>query len=68
MEIREHIVDFDTYCQNCKFKNKEDWKDPCHTCLSMPTNTNSRKPYYFEQRELTKKEKAELKKKNKEKG
>lgn len=67
MEIREHIVDFDTYCQNCKFKDKEDWKDPCSTCLSIPTNTNSRRPLYFEQRELTKKEKAELRK-NKKKG
>ena len=67
MEIREHIVDFNTYCQNCKFKDKKYHEDPCDTCLSMPTNTNSRKPYYFEQRELTKKEKAELRK-NKKKG
>lgn len=58
MEIREHIVDFETYCQNCKFKDKEDWKDPCHTCLSMPTNTNSRKPYYFEMKEPEKKKKS----------
>ena len=48
MEIREHIVDFNTYCQNCKFKDKEDWKDPCSTCLSIPTNTNSRKPLYYD--------------------
>ncbi len=67
MEIREHIVDFDTYCQNCKFLDKEDWKDPCHTCLNIPTNTNSRRPLYFEQREFTKKEIRELKK-NKKKG
>lgn len=65
MEIREHIVDFNTYCQNCKFKDKKDHEDPCDTCLSMPTNTNSRKPYYFEQRKLTKKEKALLKKNDK---
>lgn len=63
MEIREHIVEFDIYCPNCKFKDKEDWKDPCNTCLSIPTMENSRKPAYFEQRKLTKKEKAELKKK-----
>lgn len=65
MEIREHIVDFNTYCQNCKFKDKKDHEDPCDTCLSMPTNTNSRKPYYFEQRKLNKKEKALLKKNDK---
>lgn len=65
MEIREHIVDFNTYCQNCKFKDKKDHEDPCDTCLSMPTNTNSRKPYYFEQKKLTKKEKALLKKNDK---
>lgn len=64
-EVREHIVEFDIYCPNCKFKDKEDWKDPCHTCLSIPTMEHSRKPAYFEQRELTKKEKAELKKKKK---
>lgn len=67
MEIREHIVDFDTYCQNCKYFKKEDWKDPCHMCLNTPTNTNSRKPLYFEQKEFTKKELRELKK-NKKKG
>lgn len=65
MEIREHIVDFNTYCQNCKFKDKKDNEDPCNTCLGMPTNTNSRKPHYFEQRKLTKKEKALLKKNDK---
>lgn len=66
-EIREHIVEFDIYCPNCKFKDKEGSKDPCSTCLSIPTMENSRKPAYFEQRELTKKEKAEAKK-NKKKG
>lgn len=65
MEIREHIVEFDIYCPNCKFKDKEDWKDPCHTCLSIPKNENSRKPLYFEQREFTKKEKEAMKKKSK---
>ncbi len=55
MKVEEHIVDYNTYCQNCKFKDSEDWKDPCHTCLSMPTNTNSRKPHYFEMKKQTKK-------------
>lgn len=65
MEIREHIVEYDIYCPNCKFKDKDENQDPCSTCLSMPTNENSRKPWYFEQREYTKKEKAEMKKKTK---
>lgn len=51
MEIKEHIVDFNIYCQKCKYKDKEDWKDPCHTCLSIPMNYNSRKPVNFEEKD-----------------
>lgn len=62
MEVREHIVDFHTYCQNCQFKDTEDYVDPCHSCLAQPTNEHSRKPINFKQREFTKKEKKELEK------
>lgn len=55
MEVRDHIVEFDIYCPNCKFEDKKDNEDPCSTCLSMPTNEHSRKPWYFEQKENKKK-------------
>ena len=34
MEIREHIVDFNTYCQNCKFKEKEATFAPFYKTIS----------------------------------
>lgn len=63
MDINKHIVDFGTYCQNCKYFEKEDHKDPCHTCLSIPTNENSRKPLYFELKPIEKKDNKKKKKK-----
>lgn len=42
-------VYFDKYCKNCKHAKCEDWKDPCHTCLSIPCNIDSHKPLNYEE-------------------
>lgn len=49
MEITEHIVRFDEYCHKCEYLTKKTWEEPCHDCLSCPTNTNSRQPVYFKE-------------------
>ena len=43
-------VHFNEYCKSCKYKQKEEWKDPCHGCLSMPCNIASHKPMYWEEK------------------
>ena len=58
MEVCDHIVEFDIYCPKCKFEDKKDNEDPCNTCLGMPTNEHSKKPWYFEQKEVKKKKKS----------
>ena len=48
MEIVDMIVDFKTYCESCKYKDKKDYEDPCNECLDYGTNENSRKPVKYE--------------------
>ena len=48
MENNEHLVDFNQYCCQCKHQKDSDTTDPCDTCLTSPTNVNSRKPILFE--------------------
>ena len=42
-------VYFDKYCKNCIHAKCEDWKDPCHSCLSNPLNFASHKPINYEE-------------------
>ena len=51
MENNEHLVDFNQYCCQCKHQKVSDTTDPCDTCLTSPTNVNSRKPILFEKKE-----------------
>ena len=41
-------VNFDKYCQFCKYATKEEVKDPCNDCLATPMNLYSAKPIYYE--------------------
>lgn len=51
MEYKEKIVRFDEYCDKCKHKELEDYKDPCNDCLNNPVNINSRRPVNYESKE-----------------
>lgn len=51
MEGDYKIVDF-SWCNKCKYKNIEDTEDPCYECLNEPVNIDSRKPVYFEDKEV----------------
>ena len=49
MEIKDHIVRFDIYCEKCKHKKVKDTDSPCTECLESPTNVNSKCPILFEE-------------------
>lgn len=53
MENQYKFVDFQAYCERCKYKNikDEDGEEPCNECLGEPVNVNSSKPVKFEQKE-----------------
>lgn len=51
MEINEKFIDFDKYCETCKYKDLEEFKDPCNECLGNPVNMNSDRPVYYEEKE-----------------
>lgn len=47
MEIREHLVDFLTYCGKCKYVKVKAEDDPCDDCLTHPVNVDSTIPTRF---------------------
>lgn len=54
MEYINKIVDFE-YCRKCEYGDKLPSEDPCHDCLTSPTNIHSTKPINFKQKENKKK-------------
>ena len=42
-------VDFNTYCQKCVNKNKEELDDVCHECLNKPMMYCSSKPLNYKE-------------------
>ena len=44
------LVDFEKYCNFCKFKDVDDTKgeNPCNDCLNNPANEDSTRPVNFE--------------------
>ena len=49
LESKTKFVDFHTYCQKCKYKDKPESEDPCNKCLTNPVNEDSHKPLYFKE-------------------
>lgn len=43
-------VDFEKYCETCKHEDTPEFEDPCNDCLDYPTNVNSSKPVYWEEK------------------
>ena len=56
MEIIDVMVEFSDYCKTCKHKDLGDFKEPCNECLENATNTQSKKPIKYEEKETKKKE------------
>ena len=42
-------VYFHEYCKTCNYKDVKNTDDPCHECLSEPTNLHSHKPVKYEE-------------------
>lgn len=55
MEIIDKMVEFDKYCETCEYKDLKESKDPCHECLSNPTNVGSIKPMNYKKKEIKEK-------------
>ena len=51
MEDVDMIVEFEKYCETCKYKDVKQHLDPCHECLENPVNINSVKPVKYEEKE-----------------
>lgn len=37
-------VDFEKYCKTCRYKDINEWEDPCNECLEHGMNIQSSKP------------------------
>ena len=49
MEYNYKEVYYDQYCEFCKHRNASEDECPCCACLNEPVNTNSHKPFYWEE-------------------
>ncbi len=45
-------VEFDWYCERCKYSEQDENKDPCDECLACGMREGSAKPLYFEDKDL----------------
>ena len=43
-------VYFNQYCQTCKHETKSESDIPCDNCLEEPSNEDSHKPVYWEEK------------------
>lgn len=44
-----HIVEYDKYCDSCKYKDTKSTEDPCDECLGSPVREASRKPINYKE-------------------
>ncbi len=51
MENKTKEVRFDLYCKTCKYHDLDESKDPCNDCLNEPSNENSHKPVFWEEKD-----------------
>ena len=45
-------VYFHKYCKDCQHRDNKEDEEPCDECLNEPSNTYSRKPVYFKEKEV----------------
>lgn len=57
MELFDKIVEFNKYCEKCKYEDCKSTDDPCNECLDNPTNYGTRKPVKYQEKETKKKDK-----------
>lgn len=49
MTITEKIVNFDQYCNKCKYRNFEEEENPCYECLQYGANVHTDQPVNFKE-------------------
>lgn len=50
-KMAEKFVEFDEYCDICKYKDVKGYEDPCNECLDNPVNEDSHRPVNFKKDE-----------------
>ncbi|MCI8992261.1 MAG: hypothetical protein HFG80_05960 [Eubacterium sp.] len=45
------FVDFEKYCETCKYVKKKEVEDPCNECLEVGAREGSGKPERWEEKE-----------------
>ena len=50
MDSQDKLVYFKEYCAECKHTALAETEDPCFDCLANPSNTDSHKPVFFEEK------------------
>lgn len=45
------IIDFEKYCNKCKYEELKDYEDPCNECLDHGVNYESEKPVKFKEKD-----------------
>lgn len=55
MEYPEKFVEFDKFCETCKYKDIKQDEEPCNECLENPVNEHSIKPIKYEKQETKEK-------------
>lgn len=56
MDVNNFFVDFNTYCETCKYKDLEEFKDPCNDCIQVPVRESTRVPEFWTKKFNTAKE------------
>ncbi len=51
IDYSEFMVRYDKWCVKCKYKDRDENKDPCEECLENPTNINTERPINFTERQ-----------------
>ena len=44
------LVNFDEYCESCKYCDEPETSDICNECLTNPVNQYSHKPIKYEEK------------------
>lgn len=52
--MTQKIVEFEKWCNKCKYEDISELDDPCFDCISEPVNEDSRKPVKFEEKKEVK--------------
>lgn len=50
MESQMHEVEFNKYCEKCKYGHLDEKYDPCNECLDYGYRQDSRIPKFFEEK------------------